>query len=235
MDEMNAYDAVTQISKEFNFTIQNFYNQESTFHVFNLNIPSTSTELAAHLHEKHPTWMVQSKSSIFTPTEQNLTIPGIVQTFQRQSGLFQLQIPDSGVLPVSPATLSRIHGLTPNVQFSVTTTRPLSFQDGFDGSPVMNRLYEDIRLDDNGNQVFESFNDQMAARNALTKLVPPLGDSGRDVFFGRFDNQKVSLDLLLERVKSYGKVCFARLCNRGVLRDDHGKDKVIRERQTLSN
>jgi hypothetical protein len=53
-----------------------------------------------------------------------------------------------------------------------------------------------------------------------------LGDAETDVFFGRLDNQEVTLGILLQRVLAYGPVVFIRLCNRLVSRIDNSKLQI---------
>ena len=183
----------------------------------------------------------------------------VAESAQRQSGLFQLKIPDNGVLPVSPATLAKIHSNSPFVQYSVTplesttslpsatptssstsstsssyyVNSPLTFLNTqtLTSSPsLMLRLYEDCHFSSSlsSNNICEetetfTFRDPIEAHAAVSRLNPPLGEWEGDIFFGRLDNQKVTLKCLIERVTSYGKVNFVRLCNRSITREDKGK------------
>lgn len=140
----------------------------------------------------------------------------IAESAQRQSGLFQLRIPENGVLPVTPNTLAKINSLSTCLQYSLATIEPEMLH-----SPVLkNRLYEDWH-EDSGKE--ESFNDPAEARLAAQRLNPPLGDWDGDVFIGRLDNQRVNLKILREFALKYGEVHFLRLCNRSIVREDKGK------------
>lgn len=148
----------------------------------------------------------------------------VLSSSQRQSGLFQLRIPDSGVLPVAPNTLAKINSYSPALQYSLTPLEqpilPIT-------PPIMNRLYEDWH--EFGST--ETFKDPLEAREAALKLAPPLGEWEGDVFFGRLDNQKVTIDNILELSRAYGEVSFVRLCNRSIIREDRGK--LIHEDKTF--
>lgn len=162
------------------------------------------------IRSKHPDWIIQ----IRTDQANSINSTAVAESAQRQSGLFQLRIPESGVLPVAPATLAKIHSFSSCLQYSVTPLQP-----SLPIPQLMSRLYEDWHCD----KPEESFQDPLAAREAANKLVPPLGDWDGDVFLGRLDNQKVTLSILLEMAREYGHVLFLRLCNRSIIREDRGK------------
>lgn len=179
------------------------------------------------LRIKHPDWIVQIKSDQ-NGVQCNLNYH-VAETAQRQSGLFQLRIPDSGVLPVAPATLAKIHSFSPCLQYSVSSLQQQQQHPNsslnFSSIPtpqIMNRLYEDWYED--GHE--ESFQDVNLAREELDKkLVPSLGEWEGDVFLGRLDNQKVTIKNLLEFTSEFGTVQFLRLCNRSIIREDRSNNK----------
>lgn len=162
---------------------------------------------------KHPNWIIQVRSD--QQQSPDKVINSVAESAQRQSGLFQLRIPESGVLPVAPSTLAKIHSFSPCLQYSVT---PLQATCHLPSPQIMNRLYEDWYQD--GHE--ERFQDPTAAREAANKLAPPLGDWDGDVFLGRLDNQKVTVRKLCEMAQDYGQIAFLRLCNRSVIREDGG-------------
>ena len=172
------------------------------------------------LRLKHPDWIIQVRSDQ-AATSSTAAQYSIAESAQRQSGLFQLRVPESGVLPVAPATLAKINSFSPCLQYSVTP-----IQSSCPALPIplqMNRLYEDWYTD--GRE--ESFQDPATARDAANKLNPPLGDSDGDVFLGRLDNQKITIQFLLELTREYGNVLFLRLCNRSIIREDRGKPQTV--------
>ena len=173
-------------------------------------------EIISQLRSKHPDWIIQVRSDQSSPFLPNSTNYSVAESAQRQSGLFQLRVPESGVLPVAPATLAKINSFSTCLQYSVTPLQPTC-------PLLMNRLYEDWHH--HGHE--DSFQDPVAAREAANKLSPPLGDSEGDVFLGRLDNQKITVKLLLEMAQEHGKVLFLRLCNRSIIRDDRGNMHLI--------
>lgn len=177
----------------------------------NFNLPEFANQLAF----ENPDWIVQIRNDQMT---NNLV--GVAESAQRQSGLFQLRVPDSGILPVSPATLAKIHSYSPSLQYSLTPLEPIPELVPISPSNhFMNRLYEDWH---ESGGLKESFNDPSAARVAASQLYPPLGEWEGDVFLGRLDNQKVTIECLLEHCKKYGQISFLRLCNRSIIREDRG-------------
>lgn len=232
--------------------------------------------LIEKISRAHPDWSIQYKfdnnmvttngyaNSPFSSGNGNVYSVNklyVAESAQRQSGLFQLLIPDNGVLPVSPSTLAKIHSNSPFLQYSVTplesttsltssssiaapissststsssssyyVNSPLTFLNThtFTSSPSsMLRLYEDCHFSStpSSNNICEetfTFRDPIEAHAAVSRLNPPLGEWEGDIFFGRLDNQKVTLKCLIERVTSYGKVNFVRLCNRSITREDKG-------------
>lgn len=190
--------------------------------IIKLDASLDNENIINQLRIKHPDWIIQIRSDQ-NGASCNLNYH-VAETAQRQSGLFQLRIPDSGVLPVAPTTLAKIHSFSTCLQYSVT---PLQHQSSsLSNFPIipapqtMNRLYEDWYEDG----LEETFEDAAEAREVLdNKLIPPLGDWDGDVFLGRLDNQKVTINNLLEFSCEYGKVQFLRLCNRSIIREDRGK------------
>jgi hypothetical protein len=200
-------------------------------YIVKLNLNENASLTMQMLKNRHPDWDVDLLSD--EAAASNTCGGSIAESIQRQSGLFQLLIPQNGVLPVSPATMAKIHSVSPTLQYSLAPIEPVNNVNGFsqNGSsslsngtrhemcpPVMNRLYEDWH--ESGLQ--ESFQNPADARIAASRLNPPLGDWEGDIFFGRLDNQRVTVLELLERVKQYGEVSFVRLCNRAIVRDDNG-------------
>lgn len=217
--------------------------------------------IVQEISKNHPNWIIQNKSNIIidtpggmiptaTATATASTFPPFVaESYQRQSGLFQLRIPETGVLPITPMTLAKIHGSAPFLQYSFTTSPsppilPPSHShnesrygcDPILSSPtpiaLMKRLYEDwtiINRDRDGDRDkedpirIESVYDNSAdALEAASRLTPPLGDSKCDVFFGRLDNQRVTLETFHDHLIKYGQIDFLRLCNRSITREDKG-------------
>lgn len=174
------------------------------------------------LTSEHPDWIIQLRNDQF----MNGTACSVAESAQRQSGLFQLRIPESGVLPVSPNTLAKIHAYSPCLRYVIepipeTITHP-------EPAMLMNRLYEDWHRDSVDSEPFcESFHDPIQARSAVMRLNPPLGEWEGDVFVGRLDNQKVDLNLILQFSAKYGHVTFIRLCNRSILREDRGNNNMF--------
>ena len=202
-------------------------NDENAF-LIKLNGNFNLQEFVNQITFEHPNWIVQIRNDQIT---NNLF--GVAESEQRQSGLFQLRVPDTGILPVSPATLAKIHSYSPSLQYSLTPLEPIpelmpitssSSSSSSSSNHFMNRLYEDWH---ELGGLKESFNDPMEARVAASKLIPPLGESEGDVFLGRLDNQKVTIDCLLEHCNKYGQISFLRLCNRLIIREDRGTIIII--------
>ena len=179
-----------------------------------MNGNSDFQPFADQLAFEHPNWIIQIRN------DQVSNNPfGVAESAQRQSGLFQLRVPESGVLPVSPATLAKIHSFSPCLQYSLTPLEPIPELAPLH-TPInfMNRLYEDWY--ESGKE--ESFQEPSEARVTASRLNPPLGEWEGDVFFGRLDNQKVTIKCLLEHCQKYGQISFLRLCNRSIIREDRG-------------
>lgn len=186
---------------------------ESTFFI-KLDSNFDHVALMERIKIEYPDWNVQLRNDGCNNNDYlgNFAL----SSSQRQSGLFQLRIPESGVLPVAPATMAKINSYSPSLQYSLT---PLEQSILPITPPVMNRLYEDWH----SSGLTETFRDSSEAREVALRLVPPLGDWEGDVFIGRLDNQRVSLESILELTQKYGEVSFIRLCNRAVTREDRGK------------
>lgn len=179
-----------------------------------------AARLTNHLARQHPDWLLQCQPQDSPDGSQQLAL--VAETVQRQSGLFQLRIPDTGVLPVSPVTLAKIHGVSPYLQYSVAPV--LSAADGPLLSPPvpMHRRYEDWVFDSVAVRSERVFTDPGEARDVAAQLDPPLGDGESDVFLGRLDSQLVTLACLYERLIRHGPIRYLRLCNRLVTREDKG-------------
>lgn len=190
-------------------------NDENAF-LIKVNGSANLQGFANQLTFDHPDWIIQIRNDQAT---NNLF--GVAESAQRQSGLFHLRVPESGVLPVSPTTLAKIHSYSPALQYSLTPLEPIpELAPIASPNPFMNRLYEDWH--ETGLE--ESFHDPSEARIAASRLNPPLGEWDGDVFFGRLDNQKVSIKCLLEHCRQYGQISFLRQCNRSIIREDRGNN-----------
>lgn len=163
----------------------------------------------------HPDWTIQVRTDQF----MNGASCSVAESAQRQSGLFQLRIPESGVLPVTPSTLAKIHSYSPCLHYTLTALEPIPEPHSIHTPVHMSRLYEDWHKSSDKEEVFR---EPVEARVAAQRLAPPLGEWEGDVFIGRLDNQRVNLKLLREFALKYGEVLFLRLCNRSVVREDRG-------------
>ena len=210
-DVINSFASAYPMTKCRPISIPN----ENTF-LIKLDSNCDYGALIERINSDHPDWIIQLHTD---QQQQNGPIQCgnvAISSSQRQSGLFQLSIPESGVLPVSPITLAKINSFSPTLQYSLT---PLE-QPIIPITPaVMNRLYEDWHAD--GQEA--TFHDPGEAREAAARLNPPLGEWEGDVFLGRLDNQKVGLKCIFDLVCSFGNVSFVRLCNRSIIREDGGK------------
>jgi hypothetical protein len=184
-------------------------NDQNAF-LIKINDSSKLEEFANQIISEHPNWIVQIRNDQFSNN-----FFGVAESTQRQSGLFQLRIPGSGILPVSPSTLAKINSYCPCLQYSVTPleTVPIPTPHNF-----MSRLFEDWH--ESG--LIESFHDPLEARAAASRLNPSLGEWDGDVFIGRLDNQKVTINSILQYFSQYGQITFLRLCNRSIIREDRG-------------
>lgn len=220
-DDQNIQNAMKVYEKAFKFTASSYKRDDQTQSLLiKLDNPATLTAFVSVIKDSHPTWEIREMSKETIETQLL-----IAESIQRQSGLFQLRIPESGVLPVSPATLAKIQGLSPSLQYSVTPCLATSSLFPPQTTPLglVSRRYEDLTFATDGSKIEETYTDPIKAKDALLELNPPMGSSGADVFFARLNNQEVTLQVLLNRTAKYGPVQFMRLCNRLVTRIDNSK------------
>lgn len=145
---------------------------------------STAAEtFAGFIREQKPAWTVMD-----TTRQQSLTDgPSMIaESFQRHSGLFQLRIPDTGVLPVSHAALSKITALLSGVRYAVNAHVPLPnlaahqilrmpIPQQLSPLGIINRRYEDLYIEKDGSTTQKLFTDPTDAKESIMKLNPHLG------------------------------------------------------------
>ena len=182
LDEKDFLDSVKKFQKAFQFSIwagkADDICQSVNLKFENSKQASTMIDL---LREEKPNWLVSESSR----HESLIEYPNMIaESIQRQSGLFQLKIPESGVLPVSHSALVKINGLLSDIQYTVTAQVPI-INVGILGFPALplqpsplgniNRRYEDLYIEEDGATRECLFTDPVAAKESILNFSPLLG------------------------------------------------------------
>jgi hypothetical protein len=182
LDEADFVDTVKKYQKAFEFSI---WVGKSDGLCQSVNLKFEDSKQAASmvelLHKQNAHWHILDSLKHGFPTDN----PKMIAEFaQRQSGLFQLKIPESGVLPVPHSALAKINGLLSDIQYSVTAQVPLSVlgNQSFPALPlqssplgIINRRFEDMRIDEEGSTSEALYTDPVAAKENIITLSPLLG------------------------------------------------------------
>ena len=124
-------------------------------------------------------WLVSEPANQAHPYNHS---HNIAESIQRQSGLFQLIIPESGVLPVTHAALAKISAFLTESRYSVTAQVPGSGAGNLSLPPpnpsplgIINRRYEDMFIEEGGSIREVLITDQATAKESILKFTPLLG------------------------------------------------------------
>ncbi len=182
LDEKDFIESVKKLQKAFQFSIwigkADECCQSVSLKFENSRHASTMIEL---LRQQKPNWSITDSSKQETLSDYPKMI---AESLQRQSGLFQLRIPESGVLPVSHSALAKINALISDIKYSVTAQVPtptLSIQSfpsfPHQSSPLgfSTRRYEDLRIEEDGTTKESLLTDPIAAKESILSLNPLLG------------------------------------------------------------